>query len=270
MSDALDEVIEDLDAEQAALRAVLAALPPSDWDKPTHAVGWSVRDQVSHLAYFDEAATRAMRDPEAFMAEVQGILASGGEGLEAGYLARGREMSPGDLLEWWRTASQTLILTARGVDPSARVPWYGPAMSPASFITARLMETWAHGLDIVDVVDGDRPDTDRLRHVAFIGVRARPYSYSVRGKTPPSTEVRVELTLPSGKRLEFGDAGAEDSVRGTATDFCRVATQRRHLADTNLEIKGPAAEEWMAIAQAFAGPPGEGRQPGEFEREKQA
>ena len=270
MSDELSAIIEDLDAEQTALRAVLGALPVSDWDKPTHAVGWSVRDQVSHLAYFDEAATRAMLDPEAFTAEVQEILKTGGGGLEAAYLGRGREMSPGELLEWWRTASHALIAAAHNVDPSSRVPWYGPAMSPASFITARLMETWAHGLDVVDVVNGDRPDSDRLRHVAFIGVRARPYSYNVRGKTPPTAEVRVELTLPSGKRLELGDAGAENEVRGTATDFCRVVTQRRHLADTDLEIRGPAAEEWMAIAQAFAGPPGEGRQPGEFAREKQA
>jgi uncharacterized protein (TIGR03084 family) len=266
MSDDLNAIIDDLDAEQEALRVVLGPLPASDWDKPTHAVGWSVRDQVSHLAYFDEAATRAMLDHEAFVAEVQEVLQAGGD-LEARYLTRGREMSPGDLLNWWRMASQALIATARKVDPSARVPWYGPAMSPASFITARLMETWAHGLDIVDVVDGGRPDTDRLRHVAFIGVRARPYSYNVRGKTPPTTPVRVDLTLPSGVSLELGDPTPENVIRGTATDFCRVVTQRRHLADTNLEIKGPAAEEWMAIAQAFAGPPGEGRQPGEFERE---
>jgi uncharacterized protein (TIGR03084 family) len=225
-----------------------------------------VRDQVSHLAYFDEAATRAMLDPEAFVAEVQEALQAGGD-LEARYLPHGRGLTPGELLDWWRTASQALIAAARNVDPSSRVPWYGPAMSPASFITARLMETWAHGLDIVDVVDGDRPDGDRLRHVAFIGVRARPYSYNVRGKTMPETPVRVELSLPSGKPLEFGEAGADNVVRGTATDFCRVVTQRRHLADTDLEVRGPAAEEWMAIAQAFAGPPGEGRQAGQFSRE---
>lgn len=269
MSEDLNTIIDDLEAEQAALRAVLGALPASDWDARTHAPGWTVRDQVSHLAYFDEAATRAMLDREAFVAEVQEALQAGGD-LEARYLARGREISPSDLLDWWRSASQALIETARAVDPAARVPWYGPDMSPASFITARLMETWAHGLDIVDGVDGDRPDSDRLRHVAFIGARARPYSYNVRGRTPPSTPVRVELTLPSGKSLELGDAGAENVVRGTATDFCRVVTQRRHLADTNLEIHGPAAEEWMAIAQAFAGPAGQGRQPGEFKRERQA
>jgi uncharacterized protein (TIGR03084 family) len=267
VSDALNAIIDDLAAEQAALRSILAELPDDAWDTPTHAPGWSVRDQVSHLAYFDEAATRAMTDPEAFQREVQEVLQSGGADLES-YLDRGRAMIATDLLEWWRSASEALLAKARTIDPNERVPWYGPAMSPASFITARLMETWAHGLDIVDVVDGDRPDTDRLRHVAFIGVRARPYSYTARGKTAPNVPVRVELTLPSGAKLEFGEPGAENVVRGTATDFCGVVTQRRHPADTSLKIHGPAAEEWMSIAQAFAGPPGQGRQPGEFASEQ--
>lgn len=269
MADDLRAIIEDLGAEQEALRSVLDGLPADAWEKPTHATGWAVRDQVAHLAYFDEAATRAMVDPEAFAAEVSEIIARGGAGLDS-YLEKGRQMTPDELMAWWRQASEGLAAAARNVDPASRVPWYGPAMSPASFMTARLMETWAHGLDVVDVVDGERPDTDRLRHVAYIGVRARPYSYSARGKPAPTTPVRVELTLPSGKMLELGEQGAADVIRGTATDFCRVVTQRRHVADTNLEITGQAAEEWMSIAQAFAGPPGEGRRPGQFPREKKA
>jgi uncharacterized protein (TIGR03084 family) len=128
----------------------------------------------------------------------------------------------------------------------------------------------SHGLDVVDAVGADRPDTDRLRHVAYLGVRTRPYSYNVRGKQPPDTPVRVELSSPSGETWVLGDADAADVIRGTATDFCRVVTQRRHLSDTNLEISGPAAEEWMTIAQAFAGPAGQGRRPGEFAGEKTA
>jgi uncharacterized protein (TIGR03084 family) len=179
-------------------------------------------------------------------------------------------MAPSGVLDWWRTASSALIGTARTLDPKARLPWYGPDMGAASFITARLMETWSHGLDVVDVVDGDRPDTDRLRHVAFLGVRTRAYSYMVRGMQPPETPTRVELTSPAGEKWVLGDADAVEVIRGTSTDFCRVVTQRRHLADTNLEVRGPAAEEWMAIAQAFAGPPGRGRRRGEFAGEKQA
>ncbi len=266
---ALDEIIKDIEAEQAALGKVLDTLSETDWHTQTPAERWSVRDQVAHLAYFDEAATRAMDDREAFAAEVQEMIKNAAN-FENITLERGRNSTSAELLEWWRSASSGLIAAARKADPGARVPWYGPDMSPASFITARLMETWAHGLDIVDTVGADRPDTDRLQHVAFIAVRARPYSYSVHGMQPPTTPVRVELTSPSGEKWVMGDADASDVVRGTATDFCRVVTQRRHVADTNLEITGEAAEEWMNIAQTFAGPPGSGRKPGQFAVEKQA
>jgi uncharacterized protein (TIGR03084 family) len=270
MSDTLREIISDLAAEQEALVRVLDRLSAKEWDVPTHAPEWSVRDQVSHLSYFDEAAGRAITDPEAFAAEVRDAIQAGSFDLDAPYMAQGRDMAPGEVLDRWRGASKALIVTAGTLDPKSRVPWYGPAMSAASFITARLMETWAHGLDVVDVVDGERPDTDRLRHVAFLGVRARPYSYIVRGMEAPATPVRVELTSPSLETWVLGDADTGDLVRGTATDFCRVVTRRRHLADTSLKVSGAAAEEWMGIAQAFAGPPGPGRQPGEFAGEKSA
>ena len=269
MSTRLDEIIDDLEEEQAALGRVLDALSAASWDMPTHAPGWSVRDQVSHLAFFDEAASLAITNHDAFVAEARAALQSGSD-LEGRYLARGRSMAPSGVLDWWRTASSALIAAARTLDPRARLPWYGPDMSPASFITARLMETWSHGLDVVDVVDGDRPDTDRLRHVAFLGVRTRPYSYVIRGMQPPDTSIRVELMSTSGGKWVLGNEDAADAIRGTATDFCRVVTQRRHVADTNLEVRGLAAEEWIAIAQAFAGPPGQGRRPGEFAGEKQA
>jgi uncharacterized protein (TIGR03084 family) len=269
MSTALGEIIDDLEAEHSALGKVLNDLSVAAWDTQTHAPGWSVRDQVSHLAFFDEAAALAITDGEAFAAEVRAATQQASD-LEGRYLARGRSMAPSGVLDWWRTVSGTLIAAARALDPKSRLPWFGPDMGAASFITARLMETWSHGLDIVDVVDGDRPDTDRLRHVAFLGVRTRAYSYIVHEMQPPATPVRVELTSPSGETWAFGDADAEEVIRGAATDFCRVVTQRRHLADTNLEVLGPAAEEWMTIAQAFAGPPGPGRQPGEFAGEKRA
>jgi len=153
------------------------------------------------------------------------------------------------------------------MDGKARLPWYGPDMSGVSFVTARLMETWSHGLDVVDVAGIARPDTDRLRHVAFIGVRTRPFSYINRGLAPNSEPVRVELTAPSGAIWEMGEPSTTNVIRGSATDFCRVVTQRRHISDTSLVVIGPAAEEWMGVAQAFAGPPGPGRQPGEFANE---
>ena len=263
MSDQFNEIIDDLAGEHAALEAVLVSMSEDEFNTPSHAPGWLARDQVAHLAFFDEAAARAISNPEAFIEE--GKAATNPEvNQEARYLQRGREMTVEGLLNWWRTASRDLIAAARTVDPKARLPWYGPPMSGVSFITARLMETWSHGLDVVDVVRAERPDTDRLRHVAFIGVRTRPFSYANRGMQMPETPVRVELTSPSGATWILGDESASDCISGSATDFCRVVTQRRHLADTTLVVKGPAAEEWMSIAQAFAGPPGGGRKPGEF------
>ncbi len=269
MSAAFSEIISDLEGEHAALGKVLGELSTAVWDTPTHAPGWSVRDQVSHLSFFDEAAALAIADGEAFTAGARAAPEQVTE-PESSYLARGRGLAPSDVLDWWHTASAALITEARPLDAKARVPWYGPEMGAASFITARLMETWSHGLDIVDVVDGDRPDTDRLRHIAFLGSRTRAYSYMARGMELPATPVRVELTSPSGEEWVLGDVDATEVIRGAATDFCRVVTQRRHLADTNLEVRGAAAEEWMTIAQAFAGPPGAGRQPGEFAEEQKA
>lgn len=262
MASILESVVDDLAAEQAALEAVLTRLPRASWELPTHAPGWSVRDQVAHLAHFDELATLAIRAPGEFQSSLRRP-----ENREDAYLAVARNLPAPELLDRWRSSARDLVSAAGTLDASQRVPWAGPAMSAVSFITARLMETWSHGLDVVDVVEIPRPDTDRLRHVAFIGVRAMPYSYTNRGLTPPAAPVRVSLLAPSGATWELGDESSENVVRGSATDFCRVVTRRRHVADTGLEVRGPVATEWMEIAQAFAGPPGDGRQPGEFAKE---
>ena len=263
MSSVFETVVQDLAEEHRALELVIERLSPEAFERATHAEGWAVRDQVAHLAHFDEAAALAMRDADAFRDHFRQPGNS-----EAKYLARARRLSCAELLAWWRKASRDVITAADGVDPAARIPWAGPPMSGVSFVTARLMETWSHGLDVVDVVNAERPDTARLKHVAFLGVRARPFSYSNRGMEPTRVPIRVSLLAPSGETWELGDETAENVVRGSATDFCRVVTQRRHIADTGLEVTGEAAREWMGIAQAFAGPPGPGRKPGEFASEK--
>jgi uncharacterized protein (TIGR03084 family) len=136
-------------------------------------------------------------------------------------------------------------------------------MSAASSLTARIMETWAHTQDIADALGVAREPTGRLRHVAHIGVGARAFSYAVNGKTLPQTPVRVELTGPDGDTWTWGPEDAIDRISGPALDFCLLVTQRRHRNDLGLAIEGPAAIEWMAIAQAFAGAAGTGRPPRE-------
>jgi len=284
----LEDLVGDLVAEHQVLDEMVAGVHETSWDLPTPAEGWAVRDQVSHLAFFDEAATLALIDPEAFSERAQSVLSGGSDPMDE-HLRRGRAMAPEDLLEWWRKARRGLTEAAPSSPPGTRVPWYGPPMALESLISARVMETWAHGQDVADALGVLRVPTDRLRHVAHIGVRARPFSYAVRGLELPSGSVRVELDAPSGERWEWeargvdaratagatgdpvddasgktqdGATGEIGTVRGTALDFCLVVTQRRHVDDTGLEVDGALASGWMRIAQAFAGPPGRGRAAG--------
>ena len=266
---AYEQLLDDLAAEQAALDAVLGRMTDAQWDLTSHAPGWLVRDQVAHLAHFDEAAALAITDSDAFRANAVAARTGVDRGTyEARYLSRGRAMRPPELHACWRGAGEKLLATARPIDLRMRLPWFGPEMGAMSFFTARLMETWSHGLDVVDVVNIPRPDTDRLRHVVFLGVLTREFSYVTRGLAPDTTPVYVELTAPSGATWTYGDAAADNRITGRASDFCRVVTQRRNVADTDLRITGPSAQDWMRLAQAFAGAPGEGRQPGQFPKDR--
>lgn len=259
----LPELLEDLAQEHADLDALVAPLPADGWDMGTPAEGWALRDQISHLAYFDDMATMAIREPERFatLAEEATAAALAGDDPMAEHIARGRAMTGPELLSWWRGARHELLAASSALGAGMRVPWYGPPMSPLSFVSARLMETWAHGQDVADALGAERKPTRRLAHVAQIGVRARPFSYAVRGLDQPASGVRVELKAPDGELWCWDEDVTSDVVRGPALDFCLVVTQRRNLADTALEVEGSNAEEWMRIAQAFAGPPGLGRPP---------
>ena len=261
----LDAIRADLEAEHADLDSLVEPLPAALWATPTPAEGWTVADQIAHLAYFDERAAVAIRDPQAFAAALVEVAADPAALIE-GHLAAGRAMPPRALLAEWRARRTELLEASRSLDPATRVPWYGPPMGAASFLSARLMETWCHGQDVADALGIERVPAARLRHVAHLGVRARGWSYVSHGLSQPAADVRVELTGPDGETWTWGPEEAPDRVRGSALDFCLVVTQRRHLDDVDLEVRGEPAAEWMAIAQAFAGPPGPGRAPGQFRR----
>lgn len=260
----MQEICDDLAAEHAALDAVVAEVGDDAWDVPTPAEGWTVRDQISHLWFFDGTARLAATDPEAFTASTAALLASGGTDAS---VAPGRAMAPRDLLASWRADRNALLGVLRALDAKARIAWYGPAMSARSFATARLMETWAHGQDVRDALGVAPLASTRLRHVAHIGVGARPFSYAINERPLPTEGVRIELTAPDGDEWSWGEGkGAANVVRGPALDFCLVVTQRRHVDDTDLVVDGPEARDWIEIAQAFAGGAGAGRVPGQFAR----
>ena len=263
----LPGLLDDLDREYGDLRAVVDGISNADvrWDLATPAEGWAVRDQISHLAYFDDAGRMAMVDPDAFARTAEEVLTDTGDPMDV-HLARGRAMGGDELLSWWDGAHRAMVDAFAMADPATRVPWYGPPMGTLSFISARLMETWAHGQDICDALGIERRPTLRLQHIAHLGVRARPFSYAVRGMELPPGRIDVAVAAPDGAMWQWsiGEPAKDVSVAtvsGSALDFCLVVTQRRNVADTDLEVSGVLAEEWISVAQAFAGPAGPGRSP---------
>ncbi len=254
----LAQLASDLAAEAEAITSMLAGRPDDDWNLPTPADGWLVRDQIAHLAYFDETALMAVVNPDQFRSDAA-VLMSEGMGFPDRLVVEHRGLPIAELRSWFSRARLDLIGGTRDGDPKQRVSWYGPSMSLASCLTARLMETWAHGQDIADALGIVRGPSSSLRHVAHIGIGARAYSFAARGLLIPEVPIRVEVAGPDGATWTWGPPEAADRVTGSALEFCLVVTQRRHRHETDLEITGAAAEEWISIAQAFAGPPGPGR-----------
>ncbi len=259
----LGVILGDLDAETRTIDDVVAELPASDWARGTPAEGWTIAHQIAHLAWTDGKAVIAAAHPEDWQAEVERLLTAGEKYVDEG-AADIAQQPPRELLETWRAGRKALAEALRAVPDGQKLPWYGPPMSVASMVTARMMETWAHGQDIFDALGKTREPTARLWHIARFGTRTRDFAYKVNSLAPPAAEFRVELTAPDGSTWAFGPEDAEQKLTGSALGFCLVVTQRRHPADTDLEAHGADVEEWLGIAQAFAGPPGSGREAGQF------
>ncbi|OBK77427.1 TIGR03084 family metal-binding protein [Mycobacterium sp. 1274761.0] len=251
-------IIDDLRAESDSLDALVADLAAEGWATPTPAPGWTVAHQIAHLLWTDRVALLSV-DDEAGFNEVLGSAAED----PAGFVDRGAEqiaaVPPADLLADWRSTRTRLHDALLTVPDGRKLPWFGPPMSAASMATARLMETWAHGLDVADALGVQRPATARLRSIAHIGVRTRDFAFAINGLAAPTDLFRVELSAPDGSTWAWGPENAAQRVTGSAEDFCFLVTQRRPRAELDVVAVGEDAQRWLTIAQAFAGPPGPGR-----------
>jgi uncharacterized protein (TIGR03084 family) len=251
-------MVADLRAESDDLDALVGGLPADRWAEATPAPGWTIAHQIAHLLWTDRVALTAVTD-EAGFADVlteaakdpTGFVDAGAEELAA--------LPPEQLLADWRQTRTRLHDELLAVANGRKLPWFGPPMSAASMATARLMETWAHGLDVADTLGVKRPATARLRSIAHIGVRTRDFAFAINGLTPPLEPFHVELRGPDRTTWAWGPEDAAQRVIGSAEDFCMLVTQRRPRADLDVTAVGTDAEKWLGIAQAFAGPPGPGR-----------
>jgi uncharacterized protein (TIGR03084 family) len=253
----MQEILADLKAEQETLDQFLCTLSTTQWDLPSPAEGWTLRDSVVHVIHIDEVATAILRGDHTAL-EIAAKIPS--KFTEVG-LEKGRKMKPSEILPWWRAVRSILLEELSKCDPKGRIPWFIQPMGARAFATARIMETWAHGLDCFDAVGAEPVDTDRLRHVATLAYIARPFAYQLRSLPVPESPLRLELFLPSGVLWSMGEEKATNRIRGKAGEFCRVAVRRRHWKDMNLEIEGEEAQRFIEIVQPYAGPPGSGRKP---------
>ncbi|MDO7868054.1 TIGR03084 family metal-binding protein [Nocardioides jiangxiensis] len=270
MNPVLDEVLGDLQAESAYVESLLADLDEQGWRTATPAEGWDVATTIAHLLWTDEASVKAIAgtllvngdaDKEPWDALVMDAFADPSGFVDTAALTIAKTHTGAELLERWQASKQALAAALRSVPDGQKLMWFGPPMAPASMATARLMETWAHGLDVADAVGAPHSVTDRIRHVASIGFRTRSFAFAQNGLDAPAEPIRLELVLPSGEPIVFGPDDATQTVTGSAYDFAALATQRVHRDDTDLVATGADAETWLTIAQAFAGPAGGGRAP---------
>lgn len=249
--------VTDFVAESDALNTVLEPLDRAGWDRITAFKGWSVTDVVVHLHFWNQMVDLAQTDATAFAARARTVVAGiAAQGFRATENAAIRERGD-ELRTVWRDLYTDIGRRWDGLDPRARVGWAGPDMSLRSAMTARQMETWAHGQAVFDLLGLDRAETDRIGNIVVLGVNTFAWSFRVHGLPVPGAMPVLDLTAPSGAVWRFGDAaGARgNSIAGAAVDFAQVVAQTRNIADTMLTLCGPVATEWMRIAQCFAGGP---------------
>jgi uncharacterized protein (TIGR03084 family) len=259
------EPASDFRAEADELHGFLAALGDGDWARPTTFQRWTPWDVVAHLHLYDEVSLASLAGAEAFAKQRDALVGAIGRGVTNADLARERYGALGarELLATWIAGARALADQLGAADAKRRLPWFGPDMGVRMFTTARLMETWAHGQEVYDLKRVERTHTDRLRHIAEIGVRTFAWTFVNRRLEVPAPPPYVRLAAPSGAIWEWNEPSETSRVAGTAVDFCRTVTQVRNVADTSLEVVGDVAQRWMAIAQCFAGGASDPPKPGE-------
>ncbi|GAA2687045.1 TIGR03084 family metal-binding protein [Actinoplanes palleronii] len=256
-------VTSDLAAFGDEVDRMVADLAPTGWTTPTPAPGWTVAHQIAHLAATFRMAGLAAADPDAFTA-LAGTLSPDFDANVARALGQFVNDPPEVLLARWRAERDTAGKALGALPPDQLVPWLVRPIPAAVLAAAGMMELFGHGQDIADALGIRRTHTDRLRHLVTFAVRTWDFGYLARGLTPPAEPFRFEITAPSGALWEFGPADAAARITGSAEDFCLLVTRRRHHTDLGVRAEGAPAEQWRELAQAYRGPAGPGREPGQF------
>ena len=246
----------DFKAESDALYQLLQALNDDDLNEATQFKGWTINAILQHLHYFNYAARISLQDGPEIRQLLDDLRKSQekGESLVDYADTQLNGVKGRSLLRLWRDYYTDMAHTFREADPKQRVKWAGPDMSVLSSITARLMETWAHGQAIFDLIGVMREDRDHIKNIVVLGNNTFTWTFTNREEKVPDQKPFLKLRAPSNDIWEFNDHSEHNRIEGTATEFCQVVTQTRNVRDTTLNVVGDTANKWMAVAQCFAGP----------------
>ena len=244
---------QDFLDESKALHALLEPLGDAAFGQATAFKGWTFNDVLRHLHYWNWMAWLQLNDEPVLIAQMDAIVRAGGmRPVEAAHVDDAGGQA---LLALWIAQAEATAKAYESADPKARLKWVGPDMSARSSITARLMETWAHGQEIYDQLGVVRQNTDGIRNIVVLGINTFGWTFRNRKLDIPEAMPSVVLTAPSGEVWTYGEEGGADRIEGLAEEFCQVVTQTRNIADTSLVVSGPIATQWMGFAQCFAGRP---------------
>jgi uncharacterized protein (TIGR03084 family) len=258
--------------ESQALYRLLANLEDDDFERQTRFKQWTIGEIITHLHTWNSAVEQALTDEPGFTHFLNDFMTSYKGGLPMRVYEKrwAAPLQGRALLEAWQRQALKTAGVCQLADPKRRMKWTGPDMGVRSSLTARLMETWAHGLAIYDLLGAERVDKDHIRNIAVLGIKTFGWTFSTHGQPLPAVLPHVRLYAPSGAIWTWHDASESDLIEGSATEFCQVVTQVRNIADTRLKVVGESATRWMSIAQCFAGPPEISPAPGTRFRETSA
>jgi uncharacterized protein (TIGR03084 family) len=233
------QILADLVAEQQSLDQSLQRAPDRDWKQKT-GNGWNVQETIAYLAWTEQHSAAILDEH----GDLDAFAAAG--------VAEGKKKRPQEVIEWWRFSRADVVEALSKLRGDERIDWVEGDVSAKTFATARLADTWAHGLDILTALDKEIVDTPRLVHVAFLGWATLPHAFGAAGEDYPEP-IRVELVGPGYARWVFGPEDSSQIVRGNAADWCRVVVRRMDADDAeNLSATGEVAETALEVANVFA------------------
>lgn len=233
-------ILSDLVAEQQSLDQYLQKIPVRDWSTPTAVQGWDIRDIVSHLAHFEELTAQTVVGEELAIGEAGDLYREG--------VLRGREIRPQDVIEWWRKGRAKLIEPLSEMSPTQQIPWMGVEMAAQTVAIYRLTDTWAYGLDIYEAMGDEYEDTTRIRHICWLGWATLAHHLQENGENPT---VRVEVIGPQYYKWVYGEEHSPHQIKGSASDWARLAVHRLAPSETSLDCSTETAENALEMLSIY-------------------